>query len=59
MPGKESIPVYEEPLLEKEKKFVWRILGLSVLIGASYLALKNIIIPWLGVQANNIRKLIK
>jgi len=59
MPGKETVGVHEEPLLEKEKRFVFRVLGISVLIGGIYLALKNVIIPWLGEQATYVKKLLK
>lgn len=38
--SKESAPIHEESILETAGKFVFKILGIGILIGAAFSALK-------------------
>ena len=59
MPRLESEPVKKESLLEKAGKFILKILGVGVLLGFTYTALKDVAGPWLQTQIKKIEKLVK
>ncbi|GAF75376.1 unnamed protein product [marine sediment metagenome] len=53
----ESQPTLKkETVLDKAKKFVLKILGIGALIGVGYIALKKLVIPYLGNQVDKLKK---
>lgn len=60
MTSLESQPVRKkESLLEKAGKFVFKVLGIGVLIGAAYTGLKEIVIPGLNNVISKVKKFVK
>ena len=56
----ESQPVIKkESLLERAGKFIFKILGIGVLIGAAYSGLKEIVIPGLNNVIGKVKKFVK
>ena len=59
MVRKESAPIpQKETFLDKTKKFVLKILGIGALIGIGYVALKNVIVPYLGGKIDKLKKIL-
>lgn len=52
-----SIP-QKEAFLDKTKKFVLKILGIGALIGIGDVALKNVIVPYLGGKIDKLKKIL-
>ena len=59
MVRKESVPIpKKETVLEKAGKFVLKILGIGILLGIGYTALKTVI-PGLDKYINKVKKFVR